>query len=185
MLHPFLYRHWMKHIAAVPKGFLRYQVLELLSERALSGSEIMDEIEKRTFGIWRPSPGSIYPLLAWLHDSGYIREVPSGEPGVKRYVLTDKGKQFLEEQRKIREHFTRGCKAFASPLLCTLWLRIPTEDAEKLRESVGYFMRTLFRLCLDLEVKFSKETLNEILKTLNETAQKFEEIDKRLLGEGT
>ncbi|MEM1514737.1 MAG: PadR family transcriptional regulator [Candidatus Bathyarchaeia archaeon] len=84
MFHPFLHKHWMKHIAAVPKGFLRYQVLELLSERALSGSEIMDEMERRTFGIWRPSPGSIYPLLAWLHDSGYICEVPSEEFGIKR-----------------------------------------------------------------------------------------------------
>lgn len=171
-------------MAAVPKGFLRYQVLELLSERDLSGSEIMNEIERRTFGIWRPSPGSIYPLLAWLHDSGYIREVPSGEAGVKRYTLTDKGKQLLEEQRKIREHFARGCKALAPPLLCTLWLRIPSEDAEKLRESVGYFMRSLFRLCLNLEVKFSREVLNEVLKALDETARKFEEIDRKLLGDG-
>ncbi|MEM1514736.1 MAG: hypothetical protein QXH24_01590 [Candidatus Bathyarchaeia archaeon] len=45
-------------------------------------------------------------------------------------------------------------------------------------------MRALFKLCLDLEAKFSRKTLNEVLKALNETAQKFEEIDKKLLGEG-
>lgn len=171
-------------MATVPKGFLRYQVLELLSERALSGSEIMNEIERKTFGIWRPSPGSIYPLLAWLHDSGYIREVPSGEAGIKRYTLTDKGKQLLEEQRKIREYFTGGWKVLAPPLLYTLWLRVPSEDAERLRETVSHFMKSLFRLCFNLEVRFSKETLNETLKVLNEAAQKFDEINRRLMDEG-
>ena len=43
-------RHWMRHIAAVPKGFLRYELLRLLSEKPMSGSEIMTEIEKRTDG---------------------------------------------------------------------------------------------------------------------------------------
>jgi len=44
----------------VPKGFLRYQVLRLLKEKPMSGSEIMSEIEEETDGNWRPSPGSIY-----------------------------------------------------------------------------------------------------------------------------
>lgn len=177
------FRHWVKHVAAVPKGLLRYQVLELLNERPFSGSEIMDEIERRTCGVWRPSPGSVYPLLAWLHESGYIREVPTEETGIKRYTLTDKGKQLLEEQRRIREHCAKGWKVFAPPFLCTLWLRIPSENAERLHEALGHFMRVLFKLCLDLETKFSGEILNEFLKVLNEVIQKFEEIDRRLLGE--
>jgi DNA-binding PadR family transcriptional regulator len=53
----------------------------------------MHEIEKRTGGFWKPSPGSVYPLLAWLQDNSYIREVPGEEDGVKRYTLTDKGRQ--------------------------------------------------------------------------------------------
>jgi len=83
------FRHWLRHMAAVPKGYLRYQVLELLNEKPMSGSEIMNEIEKRTGGCWKPSPGSVYPLLAWLQDNGYVREVPVEESGVKRYTLTD------------------------------------------------------------------------------------------------
>ena len=42
----------------------------------MSGSEIMEELEKRTGGRWKPSPGSVYPLLAWLLESGYTEEVP-------------------------------------------------------------------------------------------------------------
>ena len=110
------FRHWIRHMAAVPKGFLRYQVLELLNEKPLSGSEIISEIEKRTNGLWKPSPGSVYPLLAWLQDNGYIKEVPAEESGIKRYTLTDKGKKLLEEQRKIREQYKDKAKFLAPPL---------------------------------------------------------------------
>jgi DNA-binding PadR family transcriptional regulator len=170
-------------MAAVPKGYLRYQVLELLNEKPLSGSEIMNEIEKKTGGTWRPSPGSVYPLLAWLQDNGYIREVPAQECGIKRYMLTDKGKQLLEEQRKLKGHFGKGRKIFASPLFGTLWLRIPSEEAEELRTAVSRLIKAFFSLGMDLEAKFSEQALKETLKVLNETAQKFEEMDKKLKGE--
>ena len=61
--------NWLRHNAMVPKGFLRYHVLEALNQKAMSGSELMDEIQKHTGGNWKPSPGSIYPLLAWLQDN--------------------------------------------------------------------------------------------------------------------
>jgi DNA-binding PadR family transcriptional regulator len=66
----------MRHTAAVPKGFLRYELLRLLNEKPMSGSEIMTEIEKSTNGYWKPSPGSTYPLLAWLQDKGHIKDAP-------------------------------------------------------------------------------------------------------------
>jgi len=33
----------------------------------------MQEIEERSNGVWRPSPGSVYPALAQLEDEGLIR----------------------------------------------------------------------------------------------------------------
>lgn len=179
------FRHWMRHMAAVPKGFLRYQVLELLNERPLSGSEIMDEMERRTNGCWRPSPGSVYPLLAWLQDNSYIKEVPSAaqESGIKRYTLTEKGKQLLEEQRKLKGQSGKGQKLFAPPLFGSLWLRIPSEEAEELRAAVNRLIKAFFNLGMDLESRFSEGVLRETLKVLNETSQKLEEIDKKLQGE--
>ncbi|MEM0357216.1 MAG: PadR family transcriptional regulator [Candidatus Bathyarchaeia archaeon] len=174
------FRHWLRHVAAVPKGFLRFQVLELLSEKPMSGSEIISEIERRTGGWWRPSPGSVYPLLAWLQDNGYVREVPSEEAGVRRYTLTDKGKQLLEEQRKVRCHFRMGRKFFALPLMGGLWLRIPPEKAEEIRESFRRLFKALFSLGLTLEERFSEQALKEALAVLNETTKRLEEIDKKL-----
>lgn len=177
------FRHWMRHMAAVPKGFLRYQVLELLNEKPLSGSEIMNEIEKKTNGCWRPSPGSVYPLLAWLQDNGYIKEVPATESGIKRYTLTDKGKQLLEEQRKLRMQFRKGRKLFAPPFFGALWLRMPPEDAEALRDSAGRLVKAFLKLGLSLEENFSRQVIKETLDVLNETAQKLEEISKKLRSE--
>lgn len=177
------FRHWLRHMAAVPKGFLRFQVLELLNEKPMSGSEIISEIERRTNGCWKPSPGSVYPLLAWLQDNGYIREVPAEEAGVRRYTLTDKGKQLLEEQRKVRSHFRMGRKFFALPLMGGLWLRIPPEKAEEIRESFRRLFKALVSLGLTLEERFSEQTLKEALAVLNETAKRLEEIEKSLKGE--
>jgi len=158
-------------------------MLELLNEKPLSGSEIMSEIEKKTNGGWRPSPGSVYPLLAWLQDNGYIREVQSEESGIKRYMLTDKGRQLLEEQRKMhKQSYMRG-KFFIPPLFDLLWLHIPPEEADKVRVTFRRLLKAFFSLGMKLEEKFSEQALNEILEILNETAERLEEINKRL-GEG-
>ncbi|MCS7113931.1 MAG: PadR family transcriptional regulator [Nitrososphaerota archaeon] len=174
------FRHWMRHMATVPKGFLRYQVLELLNEKPLSGSEIMSEIEEKTGGCWRPSPGSVYPLLAWLQDNGYIQEVPAQESGVKRYTLTEKGKQLLEEQRKLKIQFGKERKIFAPPFFGALWLRIPSKEARELRVAMSRFIDAFLSLGISLERKFSEQALKEALTILNETAQKLEEINEKL-----
>jgi len=94
---------WERRDSIVPKGFLRYRVLTLLNTKRMSGSEIMSELEARTNGRWKPSPGSIYPLLAWLQNNSYIEE--SGSiGGVKRYQLTDAGSALLRENEKAQEH---------------------------------------------------------------------------------
>jgi len=180
---PPMLRHWLKHMAAVPKGFLRCQVLELLGERPLSGSEIMREIERRTNGCWRPSPGSVYPLLAWLQDNGLVREVPA-EGGVRRYELTEEGKRFLEEQRKLYTQFYMDKRFFVPPLLGFLRLRAPPEGLEEVRDSLRRVFRALLGLALALEERFSEEALREAVEVLNEASRRLEDIEKRLRGEG-
>jgi len=174
-------KHWMRHMAAVPKGFLRYLVLELLNERPLSGSEIMSEIDRMTRGCWKPSPGSVYPLLAWLQDNGYIEEVPAQESGVKRYTLTAKGKDLLEEQRKLRAHFGME-RIYPIPPFCGPRLRIPLEYTEEVHGTFRRFFRALFNLGMSLEENFSEPVLKEALNVLREAAERLEEMEKRLRG---
>lgn len=83
----------------IPRGFSRYYVLYLLSERPMTGKEIMDETEKRSGGAWRPSPGLVYPLLGRLLAEGLIEEAEGG------YRITEKGRRELERYLSSKEEF--------------------------------------------------------------------------------
>src|SRR5579885_3549363 len=55
------------------RGDIRTAALLLLAEEPRNGYQLMQEIEERSEGVWRPSPGSVYPALAQLEDEGLIR----------------------------------------------------------------------------------------------------------------
>lgn len=77
------------------RGAIKGGVLRLLSERPMHGYELISEFEERSGGRWRPSPGSVYPLLAQLEDEGLVRSIDDG--GRKRFELTDEGRMWLAE----------------------------------------------------------------------------------------
>lgn len=165
-----------RHLACVPKGFLKFRVLWLLKEKPMSGSEIMDEIERETYGFWKPSPGSIYPLLAWLQDKGYIKEVPSGEAGVKRYTITEQGLKLLEEQVNIQEKMRRII--FFAPRL--IWFIPSMRRIVELHGSLDKVIKALVDLGEALEERFDEQTLKEAYRILDETAGKIEELARRV-----
>ncbi len=79
------------------RGDIRSAVLALLAEQPMHGYQIIQEIAERTDGVWRPSPGSVYPTLAQLEDEGLVRT----EQGDGRRVmhLTDEGTSYVTEHR--------------------------------------------------------------------------------------
>ncbi|MBS7634349.1 PadR family transcriptional regulator [Candidatus Bathyarchaeota archaeon] len=172
------WRNIRRHIACVPKGFLRYHVLRLLKERPMSGSEIMESIERETHGSWKPSPGSIYPLLAWLQDNGYISEVSRGEGGVKRYTITEQGLKFLEEHEKMREKM--GKMVFMFGLPPPPWLTPHIERPGDLERSLGRIIGALADLRDALERHLSEQEIKEIMDSLNDTAEKIEALTKKI-----
>jgi DNA-binding PadR family transcriptional regulator len=64
-------------------------VLQLLNEEPMHGYQIMSEIRDRSGGVWKPSPGSVYPTLQQLEDEGLIASDDSG--GKKVFHLTEAG----------------------------------------------------------------------------------------------
>ena len=72
------------------KGDVRAAVLAVLAERPMHGYQIIQEIEARSDGAWKPSPGSVYPTLQLLADEGLITAEESG--GRKTYSLTEAGR---------------------------------------------------------------------------------------------
>jgi len=79
------------------RGDVRITVLILLDEGPANGYQLMQEIEQRTNGAWKPSSGSIYPALQQLEDEGIVRTT-EGE-GRKMFALTDEGKTYVRENR--------------------------------------------------------------------------------------
>src|SRR5215467_5899756 len=81
----------------IGRGDVYAATLLLLEERPLHGYEIIQLIEERSGGQWRPSAGSVYPALQLLEDQGYIQ----GEQQESRRVfhLTESGRAYIAEHR--------------------------------------------------------------------------------------
>ena len=76
------------------RGDVRAAALALLAEEPRNGYQIIQEIGERSDGVWRPSPGSVYPALQQLEDENLIR-AEAGDGGRRAYVLTDEGSAYV------------------------------------------------------------------------------------------
>jgi len=64
------------------RGFLRPQIVQLLEEKPMNGVDIMNKMHEMSHGWYRPSPGSIYPLLEQLEKEGLIAKNKEGKYGL-------------------------------------------------------------------------------------------------------
>jgi DNA-binding PadR family transcriptional regulator len=80
------------------RGDVRAAVLALLAEEPRHGYAIMSEITERSGGVWRPSPGSVYPVLQQLQDEGLVSVTES--EGRRVFSLTEAGAAYVEEYRE-------------------------------------------------------------------------------------
>jgi DNA-binding PadR family transcriptional regulator len=82
---------WVQRVgSAVPRGFSRYYILELLKKQPHTGKEIINSAIEESDGKWKPSPGLIYPLLGRLLDEGLIEEAENG-----KYTISKKGEDTI------------------------------------------------------------------------------------------
>ncbi len=78
------------------RGDVRIALLLLIAEEPQNGYQLMQAIETRSGGRWRPSPGSVYPALAQLEDEGLIHATE--RDGTKLFEITDAGRATLAER---------------------------------------------------------------------------------------
>ena len=96
-----------------PRGLLLHFILFKISLEPSHGYEILQEIEEKTAGAWRPGPGSIYPMLKKLVSKGYIKSESSRRVRTSQrvYQITPKGKAQVQKIRKI---FTNAGQRWSS-----------------------------------------------------------------------
>lgn len=81
----------------VPKGNVRGLLLAALLAGGAHGYELMRRLEDQAGGRWRPSPGSVYPLMQLLEDEGLVRSTE--QEGRKVYELTATGREQADQSR--------------------------------------------------------------------------------------
>ncbi len=95
--------NWLDRVNSVsPRGCSRHYVLTSIKEAPMSGKEIIDKAIAESGGIWKPSPGLIYPMLGRLIEGGLIEEIDDG-----RYKITTKGLDMIKDLESVQNIFQR------------------------------------------------------------------------------
>ncbi len=173
-------KRWKRRTTGVPRGLLRFLVLKLLSEKPMSGAEIVEEIDRETGGRWKPSPGSIYPLLALLREKGYTSNSPVEESGMKRHVLTGEGRTYFEEQVALGQKFLEKLEYLAPIFIGGFQFCISHENLRDVRESAKKVAETFINLRTAIKDNLTKQDAEEIAGILNDCAGKLENIARRI-----
>src|SRR6266478_8605314 len=98
---------------SAPKGLLRYYILHKIAQKPIHGYEIIQDIDSKTEGAWRPGAGYLYPILKKLVSEGLIKAEPepSAEATRRVYHITPKG---VESLAHAKEMFTNFQQRFGS-----------------------------------------------------------------------
>lgn len=147
------------------RGGVRYLVLEAIAEQPRHGYEIIQHIEQRAGGSYRPSPGVIYPTLQMLEELQHARVVE--QEGKKVYAITDAGKTDLETNRTSVDEF------YARFTEDQPWESY-AEDFAELMKRVGRLMTT-FRKGAH-RGRMSPATMRAIRLALDEALRKIDDV---------
>jgi DNA-binding PadR family transcriptional regulator len=159
--------HRPRHRIGVPRGILHHISLVILRKGPMSGSELAEEIEQYTD--WRPSPGSIYPLLSQLKEDGMIEPYSDEDPSLKRFKITEKGLRVLEEQKRHDEHFRRRQRSIRK-----IYWRLHREMPEEIYESFSSLLNTIEETYM--KARSSSEAAARFREVLDEAARRLTEI---------
>lgn len=85
------------------RGMMEPAILGALADHPMHGYEIINYLEEKSHGVWRPSPGSIYPTLQLLEEKGLVEN--TAEAGKKTYRLTDDGEDAARDGEQQRAHW--------------------------------------------------------------------------------
>jgi DNA-binding PadR family transcriptional regulator len=171
----------MKLAEGVPRGLLRFIVLKFLAERPMSGTEIVGKIERETGGKWKPSPGSIYPLLAGLQLKGFTLESSTIENGRKLYSLTDTGKEFFQEQLMLGQKFMEKMECLIPLFIEGYHFGKNGENLFSAKESAKRFLQTFIELDSKKET-LTKENVTEIARIFDNSNVQLRNIIEKING---
>lgn len=97
-------------------GDLRLLILSLIAEKPRHGYDLISEIERRSGGVYKPSPGVIYPTLEVIQDLGWVEVKTDG--GKKILFITEEGEAILENEADVIEALKTQLDRLSDPSEC-------------------------------------------------------------------
>ncbi len=119
----------------VRRGDVRSAILDVLAGGPMNGYQVIQQIAERSNGIWKPSPGSVYPTIQQLEDEGLV-EGTSPE-GRRLLQLTDAGRTYVESHADELAQTWRPFDEAAEPV---------SEDSGDLKPVIGQVMGAVWQV---------------------------------------
>ncbi|MGH9250034.1 MAG: PadR family transcriptional regulator, partial [Acidimicrobiales bacterium] len=116
------------------RGDVRVAILSVLADHSMNGYQVIQEIAERSGGVWRPSPGSVYPTLQQLEDEGLVRV--DAQEGRRLYELTAEGRAYVDSHP---EEMSAPWQAMSSA---------PGGEHEDMRPLVGQALAALWQIAV-------------------------------------
>lgn len=138
------------------RGDVRLALIALLGEEQANGYALIKKIQEKTDGVWRTSPGSVYPTLAQLVDEGLIALATEGA-GRNEYALTDEGRGYLKANESAAE---------------ALWVQ--SEDDLVGADALRHAKHGLFAVLRRIESGGDAEEIASAVRRVNRLAEKLE-----------
>ena len=132
----------------------------------MSGKEIIDKAIVQSSGIWKPSPGLIYPMLGRLLDEGLIDQMEDG-----RYKITMKGIEMIKDIESVQNVFQ---KQFEVLLRLGSVGRFMALDMLDRISKIGTALSSNADIMTEHERSRYKQFLNNELRKVNEQKEKNE-----------
>jgi DNA-binding PadR family transcriptional regulator len=162
-----LRHHRPRRRIGVPKGMLRHITLNILRQEPMSGSELIEQIQDYTD--WRPSPGSMYPLLASLQEEGLIMPYEDQDTTLKRFTLTDEGARIVEFHKREDQEYRSRHKSMRK-----MYWRLHRDMPLNLYTSFSNFLDTFEEVFT--EAGQSEEAEGRLIGILDGSAKELKEI---------
>jgi len=143
------------------RGDVRAAILAVLAEQPMNGYQLIQEIAERSGGVWKPSPGSIYPTLQQLEDEGLV--TADAEVGRRTFTLTDEGRAYVaEHQDEVSAPWEamsapadddeNGLKPMLGQVATAMWQIVATgtpDQQARARDALAELRRKLYSILAD------------------------------------
>jgi len=159
------------------RGHLRYFVLKTINKKKMHGYAIINAFYDATNKRWKPSFGSVYPVLKALEREGLIKSKPKkhGKRVIKIYSITKKGKdrlKILEKNRGLLVNFLKHGEKARERILNSLKKIHAIEEVTALKNA---FLKVAEKISKN---ELSEEKCEKLKKTILKFAKEIEKVTK-------